>query len=238
MSIQRRGILYQVQTIISAAQVRAWNTTPITIAPAPGVNRMIQGVSLAVQYKFGTYPFGTVDPNNLFTSYLAYLDVTHVTTQAALFAATSSTLVMQTADYVEQGVAHTLLTRDAGLPTGSTIADVVNKPLLLAGQADLQGGRIATSTLNAGGTGYAVNDTGTIDPSNNGSATYKVLTLGASDAVATYQITAPGNGYVVASGLETDSSGIGTGFKVNVTGINKGDGQLITTVLYAVVPLV
>ena len=238
MSIQRRALLYQVQTIISAAQLHAWNTTPIEVAPAPGANRIIQLVSAHFSYRFGTVPFNAPFSGSGTDKWTLSLDSAHPFVNDSAPGAVNG-LVGASQSFIW---AATQFHYNSGPTTGAANyiapANSVNKPLMLLGDNDLQAGQIATSTRDAGGTGYAVNDTGTIDPSNNGSATYKVLTLGASNAVATYQITAPGNGYLVANALDTDASGGGTGFKVNVTAVNKGDGQLITTVLYAIIPLV
>lgn len=222
MSIARRGILYQVRTVISAAQLRTLNTAPVEVAPAPGAGRAIVSFYMVGEFVPVTYPYS--QPDNAVIVASVYVDPSK-----NQFSANYKAL-LQSAAATYQGTANADL-------NPLLTASAANLPLLLKLNADLTGGQIAASTRNAGGTGYAVNDTGTIDPGNNGSAAYKVLTLGADNAVSTYQITDPGNGYVVTDALDTDSSGIGTGFKVNVTGINKGDGRLITTVLYAVVPL-
>ena len=59
--------------------------------------------------------------------------------------------------------------------------------------------------MNAGGSGYAANDTGTISTGGS-TATYKVLTV-STGAVATYSITAVGTGYSVANGVATATGG-------------------------------
>jgi len=75
---------------------------------------------------------------------------------------------------------------------------------------------IKTSTLGVGGTGYAVNDTFTV---NTGSvlATGKVLTVNVG-VVLTYSILTSGSGYTVANGVATTATlGTGTGLTINIT---------------------
>jgi len=79
-------------------------------------------------------------------------------------------------------------------------------------------GSIVTSAIAAAGTGYAVNDTFTI---NTGTtlATGKVLTV-TSGAVATYSILTAGAGYATASGVATTATtGVGTGLTLNITAV-------------------
>ena len=80
-------------------------------------------------------------------------------------------------------------------------------------------GSIATSTLNAGGTGYAVGDEVNISAGNN-DAILKVLTIGAGGAVTSYLLKVAGTGYTVTNALSTSNiTGTGSGFKVNVTAL-------------------
>lgn len=219
MAIARRAIVYQERTVIAAAALQLWNTTPITIGQAPGVNRILEPLWYQLEVLAGTNPFYSPDEAN--PSAQAYLDSGFLSLNqdinSALRSATSTLSQWPAANIV--AAAPTLLT---------------NKPLLLSGTVNLTGGKIATSTINAAGLGYAALDTGAIDNSNNGSATYRVDTVGALGVVLTYTITNPGNGYVVSNGLDTTASGAGTGFKISVTGITKGNGSLVATVLYGV----
>jgi len=86
-------------------------------------------------------------------------------------------------------------------------------------------GGIATSTLDDGGSGYVIGDTGTVT-TGNGDATYVVNTLSGS-AVATYTITAPGTEYSVGTGQGTAvggaQPGVGAGFTIDVTAIAAAD---------------
>jgi hypothetical protein len=104
-----------------------------------------------------------------------------------------------------------------GVNTGET--DVQT---LLAGATT---GIILTATITAAGTGYAANDTGTV---NGGTtlATYKVLTV-STGAVATFSITSGGAGYSTGAGQATTDGGaqpgVGTGFTINVGSVADGD---------------
>lgn len=89
---------------------------------------------------------------------------------------------------------------------------------------------ISFSTLNAGGAGYAVGDTGSV-AGGNPSALYRVLTVGGGGAVATYQLTDPGAGYATAAGVATATGGSqpgsGAGFKINITSTSGGAGYAV-----------
>ena len=80
------------------------------------------------------------------------------------------------------------------------------------------------------GTGYAVNDTGTI---NGGStlATYKVLSIDAGTHVVTLQLTTLGAGYTTGLKTTTATSGSGSGLIIYVdktaTGVNWGPSGLV-----------
>ncbi len=87
-----------------------------------------------------------------------------------------------------------------------------------------------------GGSGYAVNDTGTINPTTpalfgaaygTGTATYKVTSV-SGGAVTGFSITNGGGGYTYTSGqptTTTSTSGGGTGFQVNITGVSAYDNN-------------
>ena len=133
-----------------------------------------------------------------------------------------------------------------GVFSSIPLAVVSNKSVTLRAPAgeSWNMGPIATSTLGAGGSGYAVNDTGVIDPSStvsSGDATYKVLTVDGSGAVLTYSVTAAGAVYPVANAIPTGTGGAqpgaGVGLTLNVTAITPGDGTLVCTLYYAVVSL-
>ncbi len=83
-------------------------------------------------------------------------------------------------------------------------------------------GTITSANVSAGGTGYAVNDTGTIT-TGNGDATYIVNTV-SGGAVVTFTMTGGGTGYSVGPGNATKGGGAqagsGMGFTVNILTIS------------------
>jgi len=83
----------------------------------------------------------------------------------------------------------------------------------------LLAGAIVTSAVDAGGTGYAVNDTGTIDTGTY-LATYVVESITTGGVVGAYKIIYKGSGYSTGTGITTTAtSGAGTGFTINITAL-------------------
>lgn len=92
-------------------------------------------------------------------------------------------------------------------------------------------GQINANALNAGGTGYAVNDTFTV---NTGSvlATGVVNTV-SSGAVATYTLTTKGAGYSTGTGVATTkTSGAGTGFTIDITTVRSDASVVVSGVAF------
>ena len=87
---------------------------------------------------------------------------------------------------------------------------------------------VLSYTLGAAGTGYAVNDTGTIT-TGGGNATYKITAV-SGGAVTTFTITAPGTGYSTGNGQATATGGAqpgsGSGFTVNIV---SPDGAVVSS---------
>jgi len=78
---------------------------------------------------------------------------------------------------------------------------------------------IASATVSAGGTNYAVGNTGTIN-GGTASATYSVTAVSGGRAVTAFTITFSGTNYLVANGVATTrTNGTGSGFKVNITAV-------------------
>lgn len=78
------------------------------------------------------------------------------------------------------------------------------------------------STLNAGGSGYAANDLGTVGGCTT-APTYQVLTV-SGGVVTSYEILTSGSGCTIPSTAvaTTRTTGSGTGFKINFTGLTAG----------------
>lgn len=83
-------------------------------------------------------------------------------------------------------------------------------------------GQISASSLQNGGTGYAVNDTGTVINGSGVPATY-IITAVSAGVVTTYTLTTPGTGYLPQNGYQTQRGGGqpggGSGFTINVTAV-------------------
>ena len=108
------------------------------------------------------------------------------------------------------GVATTTINGYGGAGTGFTL------------DLTTSGGQVTAAAVNAGGTGYAVNDTGTISSGGNGDAVYLVTTVSGGGAVTGLILLNRGTGYVNTTGATTAigqavPSNIGVGLTVNVT---------------------
>jgi hypothetical protein len=91
-------------------------------------------------------------------------------------------------------------------------------------------GPILTTSLGAGGSGYAIGDTGSIA---FGAAIYVVDTVDGGGAVLTYHLTNPGTNYQVESGASTSVlTGAGDGnFTINILSVRVGDGNFTVDIL-------
>ena len=88
---------------------------------------------------------------------------------------------------------------------------------------------VATVTVNAGGTGYAVNDTLTVTGAGTtGLKATLLVTTVASGVITAATVMNPGDGYVVAASAgkaTTALTGVGTGATFNIATIGANDGQ-------------
>jgi len=95
-------------------------------------------------------------------------------------------------------------------------------------------------TVQAGGLGYAVGDTGSVD--NNGTGgTYTVLAIGALGVVTQVAVDARGANYDTAHNPHSTTPGgfqpgVGAGLTVNVTAIFNGTAELMVAVAYLAIP--
>jgi hypothetical protein len=112
----------------------------------------------------------------------------------------------------------------------STISRTANNPVTSTSTTTNNTGIIVISTLQTGGSGYAVGDTGVVE--DGFGATYQVLTVNAG-AVTSFTIINPGNGYT--SGLVTTATGgsqpgVGTGFTINIVTQDNSTTTTVSTV--------
>jgi hypothetical protein len=220
------GQLALSSTIVTlpAAQLRALHTTPITLVPAPGLGKVVINILTYLSLHFGTAPFQPSGADGVIVGYQG---------------AQSQVILGPINSFLELS-ASTIFYNPANLSTVLIPASQAsNLPILISAESDFTFGKISTTTLAAGGLGYAPNDTGVIS-TGSANATYQVLTVGGGGAVLTYSITAPGTAYTTGNGVATATGGAqpgaGAGFTVNITAVAQGDGLLQVTTYYTIVP--
>lgn len=208
---------------LTAADLLALGTTPFQLVPAPGAGMIVGLQEIAFIYHFGTKAF-TADAGPVSVHYAG-----DATVELIDAAGIVSGLV---------GAQSSFLFKSAFMSAAAAILPGDDNRAVVIGGISLNAGPIVTATLGAGGAGYAANDTGTIT-TGNGDATYRVLTVGGGGAVLTFSITAPGTGYTVGNGQATSPGGaqpgVGAGFTVNITAVQKGDGTLKVTTYYSII---
>ena len=219
---------------LSAADIVALNTIPVELVAAPGAKKMIFPVGILLEGIFNTAPFAS--GGDIFF---------YVGDSDAYVEATSSLInTVGVADDVVLGTVNRLdsaaLARWAGngLNYGTGPSDMApsasleNKPLVMFADATFiagVSGAVATSSLNAGGTGYAVDDTGTINVGTG--ATYVVNTIdGVAGRIATSTLNAGGTGYAAN---DTGTIATGTGGAYIIDTVDGAVGAVLTSALNA-----
>ncbi len=101
------------------------------------------------------------------------------------------------------------------------LGDPLIKPFVA--EADVDG--VDASTLSAGGNGYTVSTQATSGSSTGSGATINIVSLGVSDAIATYSVATAGSGYAVGDVLVVAG---GTDGAILVDSVSEG-GVIVTT---------
>lgn len=219
--------LLSTDTLLTSAQVQNLHTTPVQLIPAPGAGFAIVMVEFVIVLGIGSVVFATQGGDTLTTPYTGTSGLTGT--------ATISTLVSRTVNTMRSVVGTPLANAAFGVSTG-----IDNQAINLVAAANYNAGAIVSSTVGAGGSGYAVNDTGSIS-AGIGDALYIITSVGAGGAVTGYTLTAAGTKYVVANGVATADGGaqpgVGTGFTVNISAVNAGNGTIRALPYYAIVPV-
>lgn len=221
------GLLLTASVELTAAEVLALDSVPIQVVAAPGSGKAISVVKAVGVYTFVSRKFSK-DPNGSSTLLKIRWGASSATdeTWTDLYSAISGAI-----SAASDNVNATFLT---DVPS----ADYDNQPLSLASAHSLRFGPIATSTKNAGGTGYAPGDTGTVDGAGSADATYVIDTVDGGGAVLTYHLDASGTAYEDTIGVTTTaSSGGGSGFTIDITDVAKGNGTLEITIYYVLLDL-
>lgn len=212
-------------THITSAQLQALKNTPVQLVSAPGAGKIVVVFGVAIVYGFGTVAYFCGGNDRLQFLYGPAGDLVTI--------------------YINDAITQPQSTFDYESGTGQGSPDFIlpgddNSPIIVTASNLYNQGPIKSSTLGAGGAGYAVNDTGTIT-TGTGDATYKILSIGALGAVATYQITFAGTQYAVLNGVPTATGGaqpgVGVGFTINITAVTVGDGTLKVVTYYQTIPV-
>jgi hypothetical protein len=208
------GAVLTVSVPISETALTELNSVPITAIAAPGSGKTINVISATAQYKGGTAPFGAsaVLPLELVFSDNLGFDIMN-SNLSPLFGNAGDSLVFDAA--------------------GNTISQFEDDQGIAITQAADMGvwGPITSSSLAAGGSGYAIGDTGTL-VQDSGDATYQVNTVDGGGGVLTYTLTSLGTSYqtlanaFTATGGSQPGSGLGLTLAITVSTAETGHAQV------------
>ena len=221
----------QVVTIpLTADDINHLFSAPKLLVAAPGAGKAIIPIAATYAIHAGIIPFGTIDSPRPGPA-----DITYGGVYANLTSLGGGPSIFESPANPQETITGGLVNLASIAPVSNSISN--NTGIYLTTSADFVGwGAIATSTLNAGGSGYAVGDTGSVD-SNNGTAFYVIDTVDGGGAVLTYHLTNNGNQYKIGD-TDTYTSGpqpgVGVGFTVHITAITPGDGTGSVTIVYYV----
>lgn len=211
-------------TTFSAADILALSTSPKILVPAPGAGKVINVQEFALVFTAGTFPFynGNGDQVDVFYQGSA-VDLVDPS-------ALSGNLAVAATNYFATSAP------GSSSSFSSVASPYVNTAVVLSG-VNYNGGPIQTMAVNAGGSGYAVNDTGHVT-GGNGVAEYKVTAVGAGGAVTSVSVVLGGAGYVNATGAATTVlTGAGNGALTLNTTTNQGNGTMKTYTYYTILPV-
>ena len=201
---------------LTTAELSTLGDTPVELVPGvPGA--LLMGVSVVGQSAPGTTPpFGSAPT---FT----------VSGGASSNVLLDSSLSSSSAQFSSA----------AFVALGNTTAGAIGQPISIsASENPTVSGAILTSSLDAGGSGYAEGDTGTVVGGDD-NATYIVDTVDGGGAILTYTITAGGTGYIPTDYVLATTTGVDVGGRIVVDSIDPQtpDMEATFTVAYYVVPV-
>lgn len=204
---------------LTANQINHLFSAPVTLIPAPGVGKAIAILNIQLVIENGIYSFysrsGSIHRHGLYYG---------------------STSGQELSAWIDPGYSKIFFQNIVG----SNVADravIENQPVVVAGLTEdlVNGGGIATATVNAGGAGYAPGDTGYVDP--NDFATFIVDTVDGGGAVTAFHFDHRGGGYTTGVYASSNNVGSGTGFTMNVTSVVPGNGTARAIITYFIVTL-
>lgn len=207
---------------LSAATLGSSIGFDINIVGAPGAGKIIVPIALALSYAFGTHPYQSTNADQMFVNYGT--DTNIVMDQPAM----AGMLTALSSQFSVAGPAFPNSVAQTGVS--------VNKAMLIHA-LPYNFGPLLTASVAAGGSGYAVNDTGFIqDGATN--PEYKVTAIGAGGTVTAFTLLSGGSTCTVQGPTATNTGGaqpgVGTGLTVNELTIQLGDGTLKTTLYYQI----
>lgn len=218
MAIQRRGLLWESTVEIGTAALRMLHTTPVLVAPAPGVGRVIVPTQGVLVWTPTLYGLSAPDD----TDYVAYLTLgggLQLGSKTMGYGFSSDVRTYGTWIFYDQG----------NRPTAAQI----NTALYLSTDLNLTGNYLTAIAINNGGLGYAVGNTGTVGPIGTGFAEYRVVAIGALGVVTSVTLNYGAGGYTSSSNVATvTQTGAGSGLTVDTTA-TPGTGTLRSVLTYA-----
>lgn len=205
--------------ILSETIYTAFYGEYIELVPAPAADETIVPVMVVIQFKYATTPYATNSANFVLNwgPPLATFPVPNGSFTAAIL----------------EGVVNAVLILPSASLYGESFpqAGTMGCNLTLTIDAAPNGAPAISAIVSDGGTGYAVNDAGTID-TGDGNATYEIATE--SGGVAeTVTITFGGEDYENETNVATTAtSGGGTGMTLDVTSALTTSGTMRVTTFY------
>lgn len=219
------GPILYVSKHIDAVAFLTLFSAPVELIPAPGPNKIALILGATLRYNGGSAPVPSLDS-----------PVGIGTPDGGLIWTFTNNFILN----------------DNCVAGGSAIDGVlfqdkaVNHPLYVLNGSTNIGiwGAINESSINAGGSGYAVGDTGTVAynsqlNSTSQDATYLINSIGEGGAVTGYTLSNPGTAYRTEPGCDTQTGGAqpgsGTGFTLDVVVNTPQTGSIIIDAIYVVV---
>lgn len=227
------GVPQSVMVTMTAADLAALGDSPQTLVAAAGANKIL------IPHQFAWYPnfnggLGFSDAGNLKINW-ADIDGEFAAGMNADPWHIDGALVIFPAPYICTTTNPKYLVQSEQIET-----PVINEPIVLtASTAPSVFGSIQTSTLNNGGSGYAIDDTFVVDDTGGGGgilATGTVNTVDGGGAVLTYTIDTAGNTHLVSPDSfspcsTTATSGAGSGLTLNLVAMDYSVNPLIVKML-------
>lgn len=214
----------QSVVVVPAASIITLNATPVVVVPAPDANHFIAVLNVVQLYNFNSQAFTTSGADTMSMKFAGLSAIKVVADNTAFITA-------------PLGGAFTV---KAALQSGGgdVPSEVVGQAINLSAASSYNFGPINAIAVNTPGTGYAVNDTGTIN-GGTGDATYQVISIGAGGAVTGISVLSSGTRYATATAVTTTDGGsqpgVGTGLKVNINSVFTGDGSLKIITYYTLI---